>query len=172
MPVLATAPADPEAGLGGFTIEMTPTPDMSFGTTPEDKVVMELPVDIEQLLDESEREALELLRAWSDATRARLRVRQPQPRDSHATAALKTLLDEQTQWLKATLDRTSSLAALKPASDARSTPARCCHLSFLGGSSIVGDCHPVTRRFKLAPLERAYRQARVRVRVRIRIGFS
>ena len=47
MPVLATAPADPEAGLGGFTIEMTPTPDMSFGTTPEDKVAMELPVDIE-----------------------------------------------------------------------------------------------------------------------------
>ena len=171
MPVLA----DPEAGLGGFKIEMTPpTPDTSFGRTPEDNVVVELPVDIEQLLDESEREALELLRTWSDATRARLRVRQPQPRgdsDSRATAALKTLLDEQTQWLKATLDRTSSLAALKPASDARSTPARCCHLSFLGGSSIVGDCHPVTRRFKLAPLERAYRQA-IRVRVRIRIRVS
>ena len=166
MPVLATAPADPEAGLGGFTIQMTPTPDTSFGTTTEDTVAVELPVDIEQLLDESEREALELLRTWSDATRARLRVRQPQPRDSRATAALKTLLDEQTQWLKATLDRTSSLAALRPASDARSTPARCCRLSFFGGSSIVGDCHPVTRRFKLAPLERAYRQARVRVRVR------
>ena len=72
---------------------MTPTSDMLFGTTPEDKVAMELPVDIEQLLDESEREALELLRTWSDATRARLRVRQPQPRDSRATAALKTLLD-------------------------------------------------------------------------------
>ena len=46
----AGGPRTPEAGLGGFTIEMTPTSDMLFGTTPEDKVAMELPVDIERPL--------------------------------------------------------------------------------------------------------------------------
>ena len=70
-------------------------------TTPpsdDDATTAELPVDIQQLLEEGERQALELLRTSSEAIRTRL-LRREQPQAT-SPAALKSILDEQTQWLK------------------------------------------------------------------------
>ena len=145
---------DPDPGSVLITFPMPPTPDGS--TTTDDATMGELPVDILQLLEESERHALELLRTSSVAIRKRLHGREQ--RKSTSPAALKALLDEQAQWLKATLDRTSSLEALETASEARST-GRCCHPPWLGARTIIGDRHALTRRFKHAPLESAYRSS-------------
>ena len=153
-PMLSTAAVN---GRNPESVVITFEPTTSDGsTTSDDATAAELPVDIQQLLDESERQALELLRTSSECIRTRLLGRQ-QPQ-STSPAALKAILDEQTQWLKATLDRTSSLEALEAASEARST-ARCCRLPWLGARTIIRDRHPLTRRFKLAPLEFAYRQS-------------
>ena len=157
-PILSTAAVN---GRSPESVVITFEPTTSDGSTTSDDATAaaELPVDIQQLLDESERQALELLRTSSECIRARLLGRQ-QPQ-STSPAALKAILDEQTQWLKATLDRTSSLEALEAASasEARSTERCCCRLPWLGAPTIIRDRHRLTRRFKLAPLEFAYRQA-------------
>ena len=81
------------------TFANSTTSDGSTTPTSEDATTTaELPVDIQQLLDESERQALELLRTSSEAIRTRL-LRREQPQAT-SPAALKSILDEQTQWLK------------------------------------------------------------------------
>ena len=81
------------------TFANSTTSDGSTTPTTEDATTTaELPVDIQQLLDESERQALELLRTSSEAIRTRL-LRREQPQAT-SPAALKSILDEQTQWLK------------------------------------------------------------------------
>ena len=155
-PILSTAAVN---GRSPESVVITFEPTTSDGSTTSDDATAaaELPVDIQQLLDESERQALELLRTSSECIRARLLGRQ-QPQ-STSPAALKAILDEQTQWLKATLDRTSSLEALEAASEGPRPAGRCCRLPWLRSRTIIGDRHTLTRRFKLAPLESAYRQS-------------
>jgi len=80
------------------TFANSTTSDGSTTPTTEDATTTaELPVDIQQLLDESERQALELLRTSSEAIRTRL-LRREQPQAT-SPAALKAILEEQTQWL-------------------------------------------------------------------------
>eukprot|EP00908_Phaeocystis_cordata_P013152 Transcript_24185.p1 GENE.Transcript_24185~~Transcript_24185.p1 ORF type:complete len:160 (-),score=27.23 Transcript_24185:113-592(-) len=83
--------------------------------------VAEVPVDLLQLLDEHEREVLALVRSAAEAARTKVLNQQQQPQQSTTASDLKAVLQEQSQWLKAVLER-SSLGV------ATSAERRCCDL--------------------------------------------
>ena len=110
----------------------------------------EVRIDLLQLLEENEHEVLALIRSSSAAARLRFHLdAQPQQQLPTTPAALKAVLQEQNQWLKAVLERTLHV---EPAG-----VGVCQWKRWLTGQRLKGvaDRGFLSRRFRFRPLEAA-----------------